>query len=122
MNNQEKNNQSLDEEFAQLQKERNCLHLKEKFYKQFSKKKLPHLDKNTQQFFYQQIIKHGTDKCLCKCLNSLRRVKENRYYQLSQSQQAEIRELKNKLKELARTKNQTNKNLIKIKELLEKCK
>src|SRR3954451_9108279 len=115
MNNQEKNNQSLDEEFAQLQKERNCLHLKEKFYKQFSKKKLPHLDKNTQQFFYQQIIKHGTDKCLCKCLNSLRKVKENRYYQLSQKYQLEIkdmtegmRQLKLKLKQLARTKNQTN--------------
>src|SRR4051794_34349104 len=121
MNNQE-NNQDPDQEFAKLQKERNCLHLKEKFYKQFSKKKLPHLDKNTQQFFYQQIIKHGANKCLCECLNSLRKVKENRYYQLSQSQQAEIKELKLKLKQLARTKNQTNKNLIKIKELLEKCK
>src|ERR1043166_5995671 len=98
--NQTNSEKDLDQQFSQLQKERACLHLREKFQKQFSRKKLPHLDKNTQYFFYQQIIKSGEEKCLCECLNSLRKVKENKYYQLSQIQKGEIKELKQKIKEL----------------------
>src|SRR2546423_14641521 len=120
MNNQEDNQKDLDQQFIQLQKQRQCLHIREKFYQQLSKKKTPHLAKSTQKFFYTYLIKQGENKCLCECLNNLRNIKENHYYQLSQSQRTEIKELKDQIKKLAQEKNKINKSLIKVSEILNK--
>ena len=112
----------IDQEFAQLQKERNCFHLKDKFHKFLSKKKLPHLDKNTQYFYYQQIIKLGENKCLCECLNSIWNKREGKYYQLSEKQKEEIKELKDKLRKQKQENNKLQKVLNKIQVILPKSK